>query len=57
MVLSEKEIYYNLHRRTLYQKNIFKRVAREYVVYDIAELDIGEYVVQCNSWDRDLSWY
>lgn len=45
VVLSEKEIYYNPHRRTLYQKNIFKRVAKESEDYNIAELDVGEYVV------------
>jgi len=45
VILSEKEIYYNPHRRTLYQKNTFKRITRESEDYNIAELDIGEYVV------------
>lgn len=45
VILSEKEIYYNPHRRILYQKNIFKRAVRESEDYNMAELDIGEYVV------------
>ena len=45
VILSEKEIYYNPHRRTLYQKNGFKRIARESEDYNMAELDVGEYVV------------